>query len=73
MPTTSPAGQKSFYCKMHGRNRTHNTRHCFELKQHAESAEANTSFNVADKMTYKDLNAFVNAKVTTALNKAKSL
>eukprot|EP00957_Ditylum_brightwellii_P167965 12785761-Ditylum_brightwellii.AAC.1 len=25
----------------------------------------------ADKVTYKDLNAFVNAKVTAALNKAK--
>eukprot|EP00957_Ditylum_brightwellii_P119848 9144880-Ditylum_brightwellii.AAC.1 len=24
-PTTSPAGQKSFYCKMHGCNRTQNT------------------------------------------------
>eukprot|EP00957_Ditylum_brightwellii_P200121 15256140-Ditylum_brightwellii.AAC.1 len=28
--TTSLPGQKLFYCKMHGRNRTHNTGACFE-------------------------------------------
>eukprot|EP00957_Ditylum_brightwellii_P080440 6118259-Ditylum_brightwellii.AAC.1 len=71
MSTTSPAGQKLFYCKMHGRNRTHNTRGCFELKWHAKHMKANTSRDEADKVTYKDLNAFVNAKVTAALNKAK--
>eukprot|EP00957_Ditylum_brightwellii_P032941 2498162-Ditylum_brightwellii.AAC.1 len=56
---------------MHRRNRTHNTRDCFELKQCAKHTKANTSCNEADKVTYKDLSAFVNAKVTTALNKTK--
>eukprot|EP00957_Ditylum_brightwellii_P013955 1053011-Ditylum_brightwellii.AAC.1 len=67
MPTTSPAGQKSFYCKMHGRNRTHNTGDCFELKRRAKRTKANTSCGKADKVTYKDRKA----KVTAALNKAK--
>eukprot|EP00957_Ditylum_brightwellii_P136597 10416703-Ditylum_brightwellii.AAC.1 len=71
LPTTFPAGQKLFYCEMHRHNRTHNTEDCFELKQCAKCVKANTSHNKADKVAYKDLNAFVNAKVTTALNKAK--
>eukprot|EP00957_Ditylum_brightwellii_P201814 15327349-Ditylum_brightwellii.AAC.1 len=70
MPTTTPAGVK-YYCKMHGPNGTHSTKDCFELKQRAKGAKANTSRDEADKVTYKDLNAFVNAKVTAALNKAK--
>ena len=69
--TTSLAGQKLFYCEMHRHNRTHNTGDCFELKQHAKHAKASTSCNEADKVTYKDLNAFINTKVTVALNKAK--
>eukprot|EP00957_Ditylum_brightwellii_P105007 8003421-Ditylum_brightwellii.AAC.1 len=56
---------------MHGPNRTHNTKDCFELKQHTKRAKADTNRGRADKVTYKDLNAFVNAKVTVALNKAK--
>eukprot|EP00957_Ditylum_brightwellii_P138940 10590492-Ditylum_brightwellii.AAC.1 len=56
---------------MHGRNRTHNTRDCFELKRCAKRAKANRNCNKADKVSYKDLNVFVNAKVITALNKAK--
>eukprot|EP00957_Ditylum_brightwellii_P017704 1334059-Ditylum_brightwellii.AAC.2 len=71
MPTTSLAGQKLFYCKMHRRNRTHNTRDCFELKQCAKCVKENTSRNKADKVIYKYLHAFINAKVTAALNKAK--
>eukprot|EP00957_Ditylum_brightwellii_P125723 9583683-Ditylum_brightwellii.AAC.1 len=71
MPTTSPVGQKLFYCEMHGRNRTHNTKDCFELKRRAKRAKANTSWNKLDKVTYKDLNLSINAKVTAALNKAK--
>eukprot|EP00957_Ditylum_brightwellii_P181648 13837223-Ditylum_brightwellii.AAC.1 len=62
MPTTSPAGQKLFYCKMHGRNRTHNAGDYFELKQRTKHAKANMSCNKAYKVTYKDLNAFINAK-----------
>eukprot|EP00957_Ditylum_brightwellii_P098115 7475135-Ditylum_brightwellii.AAC.1 len=34
-------------------------------------AKPNTSRAKADKVSYKDLNAFVNAKVTAAFNKAK--
>eukprot|EP00957_Ditylum_brightwellii_P026747 2022933-Ditylum_brightwellii.AAC.1 len=73
MPTTTPAGKRKFYCKMHGRNRTHNIKDCFELKRRAKRAKPNTSHDEVDKVSYKDLNAFVNAKVTTALNKAKNL
>eukprot|EP00957_Ditylum_brightwellii_P068731 5217383-Ditylum_brightwellii.AAC.1 len=56
---------------MHGPNRTHNTKDCFELKQCTKRAEADTNRGGAIKVTYKDLNACVNAKVTAALNKAK--
>eukprot|EP00957_Ditylum_brightwellii_P081904 6229616-Ditylum_brightwellii.AAC.1 len=56
---------------MHGPNRTHSTKDCFELKQRAKHAKADTNHGRADKVTYKDLNVFVNAKVTDALNKAK--
>eukprot|EP00957_Ditylum_brightwellii_P066679 5060045-Ditylum_brightwellii.AAC.1 len=56
---------------MHGPNRTHSTKDCFELKHYAKHAKADTARGGADKVTYKDLNAFVNAKVTTVLNKAK--
>eukprot|EP00957_Ditylum_brightwellii_P069435 5271915-Ditylum_brightwellii.AAC.1 len=35
MPTASPAGLK-FYCEMHGPNRTHNTKDCFELNRRAK-------------------------------------
>eukprot|EP00957_Ditylum_brightwellii_P178839 13622034-Ditylum_brightwellii.AAC.1 len=70
MPTTTTPGVK-FYCKMLGPNRTHNTKDCFELKQHAKRANADTSCDGADKITYKALNSFVNAKLTATLNKAK--
>eukprot|EP00957_Ditylum_brightwellii_P192877 14685492-Ditylum_brightwellii.AAC.1 len=56
---------------MHKPNRTHNTKDCFELKQCAKHAKADTNCDRADKVSYKDLNTFVYAKVTTALNKAK--
>eukprot|EP00957_Ditylum_brightwellii_P057108 4327769-Ditylum_brightwellii.AAC.1 len=59
---TKPAGKRKFYCNMHGCNKTHNTEDCFELKQRAKRAKTNTTQNEADKVTYKDLNAFVNAK-----------
>eukprot|EP00957_Ditylum_brightwellii_P048695 3694773-Ditylum_brightwellii.AAC.1 len=68
---TKPAGEKKFYCNMHGRNKTHTTEDCFELKRHTKRAKPNETQTDADKVTYKDLNAFVNAKVTAALNKAK--
>eukprot|EP00957_Ditylum_brightwellii_P139417 10624938-Ditylum_brightwellii.AAC.1 len=69
-PTTSPAGMK-FYCEMHRPNRTHNTKDCFELNQRAKRAKANSSCVKTDKAAYKDLNTFVNTKVTKVLKKAK--
>eukprot|EP00957_Ditylum_brightwellii_P005400 411835-Ditylum_brightwellii.AAC.1 len=54
---------------MHGPNRTHNTKDCFELNQ---CAKANPSHTKADKVSYKDSNEFINAKVTPVLKKAKS-
>eukprot|EP00957_Ditylum_brightwellii_P041542 3146281-Ditylum_brightwellii.AAC.1 len=58
---------------MHGPNRTHNTKDCFELKQCAKCAKADTNRGGANKVTYKDLNNFINAKVTATLNKAKKI
>eukprot|EP00957_Ditylum_brightwellii_P018593 1396992-Ditylum_brightwellii.AAC.1 len=56
---------------MHRPNRTHNTKDCFELKQHAKRTKADANRGRADKVSYKDLNAFVNTKITAALNKGK--
>eukprot|EP00957_Ditylum_brightwellii_P038522 2911547-Ditylum_brightwellii.AAC.1 len=56
---------------MHGHNRTHNTKGCFELNQRAKRAEANPNQFKKGKIAYKDLNAFVNAKVTAAFKKAQ--
>eukprot|EP00957_Ditylum_brightwellii_P138558 10561340-Ditylum_brightwellii.AAC.1 len=56
---------------MHRPNRTHNTKDCFELKRCAKRAKADANPGGADKVFYKDLNAFINTKVTAALNKAK--
>eukprot|EP00957_Ditylum_brightwellii_P202809 15331886-Ditylum_brightwellii.AAC.1 len=56
---------------MHEPNRTHSSKDCFELKQCAKCSKADMNCGRLDKVTCKDLNAFVNAKVTTALNKAK--
>eukprot|EP00957_Ditylum_brightwellii_P083029 6311725-Ditylum_brightwellii.AAC.1 len=56
---------------MHGPNRTHNTKDCFELNQHAKHAKTNPNQFEKGKIAYKDLSAFVNAKVTAALKKAQ--
>eukprot|EP00957_Ditylum_brightwellii_P042218 3197075-Ditylum_brightwellii.AAC.1 len=56
---------------MHGPNRTHNTKDCFELNQRAKCVKANPSHSEKGKVAYKDLNTFVNNKVTEALKKAK--
>eukprot|EP00957_Ditylum_brightwellii_P104551 7966385-Ditylum_brightwellii.AAC.1 len=56
---------------MHGRNRTRNTKDCFELNRRAKRAKANLNQFEKGKIAYKDLNAFVNAKVTAALKKAQ--
>eukprot|EP00957_Ditylum_brightwellii_P126102 9612998-Ditylum_brightwellii.AAC.1 len=72
MPTTTPIGKRKFYCNMHGHNRTHDTEDCFEQKwRAAKRAKPNMNCAKTDKVSYKDLNAFDNAKVTAALNKAK--
>eukprot|EP00957_Ditylum_brightwellii_P029303 2214894-Ditylum_brightwellii.AAC.1 len=69
--TTTTTPRVKFYCKMHGPNRTHNRKDCFELKRHTRCTKADANRGRADKVSYKDLNAFVNTKVTAALNKAK--
>eukprot|EP00957_Ditylum_brightwellii_P144784 11028138-Ditylum_brightwellii.AAC.1 len=51
---------------------THNTKDCHELNWRKKHTKINTNRNGSDKVTYKDLNAFVNAKVTATLKKAKS-
>eukprot|EP00957_Ditylum_brightwellii_P162188 12349838-Ditylum_brightwellii.AAC.1 len=56
---------------MQGPNMTRNTKDCFELKQRTKHVKADTNRCGADKVFYKDLNAFVNVKVTAALNKAE--
>eukprot|EP00957_Ditylum_brightwellii_P029516 2230510-Ditylum_brightwellii.AAC.1 len=72
MPT-KPAGKKKFYCNMQGCNEIHDTKDCFELKWRAKHTKQGKTHTYADKVTYKDLNMFVNAKVTAALKKAKKL
>eukprot|EP00957_Ditylum_brightwellii_P189034 14390572-Ditylum_brightwellii.AAC.1 len=57
---------------MHRPNRTHNTKDCFELKRRAKRVKTDTTRGGADKVSYKDPNAFVNAKVTAVLNKVKN-
>eukprot|EP00957_Ditylum_brightwellii_P209584 15362346-Ditylum_brightwellii.AAC.1 len=56
---------------MHGENNTHDTDNCFELNRHKKHTKSDMSQSRKDKLSYKDLNAFVNAKVMAALNKAK--
>ena len=58
-----------FDCELHGRNHTHDTADCYELKRRAKKAKRD---NEDKKVSYKDLNAFVNAKVADAFKKAKS-
>eukprot|EP00957_Ditylum_brightwellii_P074323 5647243-Ditylum_brightwellii.AAC.1 len=54
--------KKNIYCNMHGHNKTHNTNDCFELKRHANCAKMDEMQKYSEKVTYKDLNAFVNTK-----------
>ena len=68
---TKPVGKKKFNCNMHGRNKTHDTKDCFELKWRMKHAKQGKTCTEANKVTYKDLNAFIKAKVTAALKKAK--
>eukprot|EP00957_Ditylum_brightwellii_P189167 14399317-Ditylum_brightwellii.AAC.1 len=70
MSTTS-SDERKFYCDLHGRNMTHHTKDCFKMKQRAKCAKANPNQAEKEKIVYKDLNAFVNAKVTAALKKAQ--
>eukprot|EP00957_Ditylum_brightwellii_P021645 1632352-Ditylum_brightwellii.AAC.1 len=50
---------------------THDTKDCYELKQCAKHAKTNPNQAKKGKIAYKDLNAFVNAKVTAVLKKAQ--
>eukprot|EP00957_Ditylum_brightwellii_P042609 3226271-Ditylum_brightwellii.AAC.1 len=68
---TKPTGEKKFYCDLHGHNKTHNTKDFYELKRHTKHAKQGKERKDMDKVTYKELNTFVNAKVTAALKKAK--
>eukprot|EP00957_Ditylum_brightwellii_P114885 8761132-Ditylum_brightwellii.AAC.1 len=70
MPTTSSAERK-FYCELYGHNMTHDMKDCYEMKRRAKRAKANPNQAEKGKIAYKDLNAFVNAKVTAALKKAQ--
>eukprot|EP00957_Ditylum_brightwellii_P190703 14518126-Ditylum_brightwellii.AAC.1 len=56
---------------MHGQNNTHDTDNCFELNQRKKRAKSDTSRNGKDKVSYKDLNAFVNAKSSDEEGKLK--
>eukprot|EP00957_Ditylum_brightwellii_P094974 7232452-Ditylum_brightwellii.AAC.1 len=56
---------------MHGPNWTHNTKDYFKLNRCARRAKSNPSHSKKGHVAYKDLSAFVNAKVTEALKKAK--
>eukprot|EP00957_Ditylum_brightwellii_P022834 1722533-Ditylum_brightwellii.AAC.1 len=56
---------------MHGQNNTHDTDDCFELNQHKKCAKSDMSWSGKDKVSYKDLNVFVNTKILAALNKSK--
>eukprot|EP00957_Ditylum_brightwellii_P081664 6212275-Ditylum_brightwellii.AAC.1 len=71
MSTSSAERKGKFYCEMHGRYPTHDMDDCYKLNQRKKRMKSGTSQSGKDKMSYKDLNAFVNAKVTAALNKAK--
>eukprot|EP00957_Ditylum_brightwellii_P100686 7673300-Ditylum_brightwellii.AAC.1 len=61
-PTSSAGKKKKFYCEMHGRNNTHDTDDYFELNQRKKRAKSSTSHHDKDKVSYRDLNAFINAK-----------
>eukprot|EP00957_Ditylum_brightwellii_P032212 2441971-Ditylum_brightwellii.AAC.2 len=68
---TKPTSEKKFYCDLHGCNKTHDTEDCYKLKQCTKRTKQVKEYKNMDKVTYKDLSAFVNAKVTTAPKKAK--
>eukprot|EP00957_Ditylum_brightwellii_P029630 2239088-Ditylum_brightwellii.AAC.1 len=76
-PRSQTAGEskakKKFYCNMHGHNKTHNTEVCFELKGYVKHAKLDEIRKDADKVTCKDLSAFINAKVTTASKRQRKI
>eukprot|EP00957_Ditylum_brightwellii_P080447 6118919-Ditylum_brightwellii.AAC.1 len=57
MPAAFSANLK-FYCEMHGHNRTHSTKDCFELSQCTKCTKSNPNQFKKGKIAYKDLNAF---------------
>eukprot|EP00957_Ditylum_brightwellii_P136690 10423811-Ditylum_brightwellii.AAC.1 len=56
---------------MHGQNPTHDTDDCFKLNRRNKHAKSGMSQSGKDKVSYRDLNTFVYAKVKAALNKVK--
>eukprot|EP00957_Ditylum_brightwellii_P112464 8574241-Ditylum_brightwellii.AAC.1 len=57
--TSTTSLDAKFYCELHGRNMTHYTKDCFEMKRHAKRTKANLE---KGKIAYNNLNAFMNAK-----------
>ena len=62
------------YCQLHGTNPTHGTADCFQLncqKKRAKEFEVIQRHKKQEKtrILYKELNAFINAKVEQALKK----
>ena len=56
----------AFYCLIYGPNDTHDTEDCRAIKR------GKKSFKKKDHRDIKDLNAFVNAKIKRALEKAST-
>eukprot|EP00957_Ditylum_brightwellii_P173855 13236104-Ditylum_brightwellii.AAC.1 len=48
MPT-KPAGEKKFYCDLHKRNKTHDTKDCYKLKQRAKCTKQGKERKDRDK------------------------
>ena len=60
------------YCELHGENPSHSTSECFELNRRKKRAKELTNPQLSEKqrtVLYKDLNAFINAKVERAFKK----
>ena len=68
------SGLRMQYCQLHGENPTHGTAECFELNRRKKRAKefATVQRHEREEKTripYKELNAFINAKVDQALQK----
>ena len=68
------SGIWTHYCELHGENPLHNMSECFELNRCKKRAKNFTTIQRSKKqkqrtIPYKDLNAFINAKVEKAFKK----